>query len=453
MIGRRRQRRVEGGPGRRRWRARGAWRVWLTLGVALVAVLGSGRWNPMRDGIVRGSRHALATIRFNPRLWHFGAAWARTADVRVALSDRDGDLTPDRPISADRVVHVQVVLDGASWLSWWPGDIDQLQAVVRTPVAPSLAEPVEAVLAGQPVTIRLSRAATAVRGTSLSGSRTLTLGPVRSGAVLTWGRTRPGVAGAGRVDLDIESRPWLASSHEALCWVAIPQHTIVGLQEMLADLDYLPVGWSAVRACQAGKDRDTGAAGFYWRWPDTPTGIRSAWSPGAYTVATQGAVIQFERVHGLKISWLPSRGFWHALASAWRAGQRDPDPYTYVRVTERLPETLRLWRNGRTILTSLANTGKAPTVTRIGTFPVDLRRTHQVMTGIGPSGKPYRYPDVRWISYFKGSEAIHAFPRAAYGFPQSAGCVELPTATADRVWHDLHYGTLVAVESAGTRSA
>ena len=31
-----------------------------------------------------------------------------------------------------------------------------------------------------------------------------------------------------------------------------------------------------------------------------------------------------------------------------------------------------------------------------------------------------------WISYFNGGDAVHYFDRAAYGYEQSLGCVELP---------------------------
>ncbi len=41
--------------------------------------------------------------------------------------------------------------------------------------------------------------------------------------------------------------------------------------------------------------------------------------------------------------------------------------------------------------------------------------------------------------------AVHYFPRASYGFPQSLGCVELPLGPAAKAWPFLTYGTLVTV--------
>ena len=42
--------------------------------------------------------------------------------------------------------------------------------------------------------------------------------------------------------------------------------------------------------------------------------------------------------------------------------------------------------------------------------------------------------------------ALHAFNRASFGTPQSLGCVELPEASAKRVWPYTPIGTLVAIE-------
>ena len=50
-----------------------------------------------------------------------------------------------------------------------------------------------------------------------------------------------------------------------------------------------------------------------------------------------------------------------------------------------------------------------------------------------------------WINYFSGGSAVHGFPRASYGFPQSVGCLELPIPTAAKVFKLIDYGTLVNV--------
>jgi hypothetical protein len=52
---------------------------------------------------------------------------------------------------------------------------------------------------------------------------------------------------------------------------------------------------------------------------------------------------------------------------------------------------------------------------------------------------------VYWINYFNGGDAVHAFPRGSYGFPQSLGCVELPYSAAENAFHHLAVGDLVTV--------
>ena len=64
-----------------------------------------------------------------------------------------------------------------------------------------------------------------------------------------------------------------------------------------------------------------------------------------------------------------------------------------------------------------------------------------------PDGTHYHDPGIRWISYFHGGDALHEFPRASFGTPQSLGCVELPEAAAAAVWPYTPIGTLVTIES------
>jgi lipoprotein-anchoring transpeptidase ErfK/SrfK len=68
------------------------------------------------------------------------------------------------------------------------------------------------------------------------------------------------------------------------------------------------------------------------------------------------------------------------------------------------------------------------------------------MSGTNPDGSHYNDPGIRWISYFHHGEAIHAFNRASFGTPQSLGCVELPLASAAKVWPYTPIGTLVTIE-------
>lgn len=54
---------------------------------------------------------------------------------------------------------------------------------------------------------------------------------------------------------------------------------------------------------------------------------------------------------------------------------------------------------------------------------------------------------ILWVNYFDDGRGIHYYPRASYGFPQSAGCVEEPYASAPVTYRYLHYGVPVTVSA------
>jgi hypothetical protein len=186
--------------------------------------------------------------------------------------------------------------------------------------------------------------------------------------------------------------------------------------------------------------------GFVWSWNTVPAALASQWAPGRSNAMVGGAISAFERDHGLAATASPS-SIMAELTSAMTAGEINPRPYSYVLVRQTLPQTLSLWQGGDLVLTSLANTGEAGAATPVGTWPVYLRYQSQTMHGTDAAGTPYTYPNVPWVSYFTGAIAIHAFTRSTYGYPQSAGCVELPLAVASTVWHALWYGSLVTVQA------
>jgi lipoprotein-anchoring transpeptidase ErfK/SrfK len=69
------------------------------------------------------------------------------------------------------------------------------------------------------------------------------------------------------------------------------------------------------------------------------------------------------------------------------------------------------------------------------------------MIGTNVDGSHYDDPDIRWVSYFHGGDALHAYPRASYGFPQSNGCLEMSEPDAASVYPLTPVGTLVQVTS------
>ncbi|WP_374693414.1 L,D-transpeptidase [Acidithiobacillus sp. AMEEHan] len=89
-----------------------------------------------------------------------------------------------------------------------------------------------------------------------------------------------------------------------------------------------------------------------------------------------------------------------------------------------------------------------------GTFPIRVTKTKYLSLSPDQRGhyhghlvywQKYVAPNVRFVNYFYDGRAIHFYPRKSYGWPQSAGCVEMPYKNAKHLFHLLHYGDLVSV--------
>jgi hypothetical protein len=243
---------------------------------------------------------------------------------------------------------------------------------------------------------------------------------------------------------------------------AVTHASVLRLQQILAQLHYLPLNFTpapGVRmpttlAAEAATLGSPLKGDFSWRFQSIPPSLRELWQPGSPTVMVKGALMAFmsasesSSYDGLtadneSVAQLADHS-WKALLTAAAANQADPWPYSYVHVSEHLPETLTLWESGRTVLTTLVNTGIPGQPTTLGTNPVYLRYTVNQMSGTNPDGSTYD-DTVYWINYFSGGDAVHAFPRGSYGFPQSLGCVELPYSNAETAFHHLAIGDLVTV--------
>jgi hypothetical protein len=246
----------------------------------------------------------------------------------------------------------------------------------------------------------------------------------------------------------------LGTGHDGSSSVAnwtVPEGSILRAQQILAQLGYLPLSFSSTHQIaltaaaqeRAAVDPPTGA--FSWRYGNTPAPLAAEWQPGAANVVTRGAVMAFENAHELTTDGIIGPVVWRALLHAAIADQRTTASYTYVMVSEH-SETLELWNDGSIRLTTPVNTGIATAPTELGTFPVYEHIASGTMSGTNPGGSHYEDPGVPWISYFNGGDALHGFERAQYGFPQSLGCVEMPPATAGRVWPYTPIGTLVHIE-------
>ena len=231
----------------------------------------------------------------------------------------------------------------------------------------------------------------------------------------------------------------------------MPGGTETRLQQLLADLGYLPLRFQADHRVARTAQAQLAAAvtpppgRFTWRWAGTPSAMRALWQPGRDGVMTRGAVMAFERDNGLATDGLAGGRVWAALLRAAIARRTVPAHYTFVMVTRTLPQSLALWHDGRVVLRSPVNTGIAEAPTAPGTYAVFEHLRSATMSGTNPDGSHYSDPGVPWISYFNGGDALHGFPRGSYGVPQSLGCVELPIGAAANVWPYTPVGTLVSI--------
>jgi len=232
-------------------------------------------------------------------------------------------------------------------------------------------------------------------------------------------------------------------------------------EQLLAQLGYLPVSWApalhglmaggtgspaaADAAAQLSGACDPPAGTFSWQagYPASPT---RPGTPGAGedSLILRGAVMAFQAGHGLAMDGVIGPVAWQAMLRAVAAGQDNAHGCTYALARKASPEALTIWHDGQVVFRHLANTGIPAAPAAGETYPVYLRYQFQVMRGVNPDGSHYADP-VAFVAYFNGGDAVHYFPRASCGSPQSLGCVELPRAAAECAWRYVTYGSLVTV--------
>ncbi|HVS99746.1 MAG TPA: L,D-transpeptidase family protein [Solirubrobacterales bacterium] len=258
--------------------------------------------------------------------------------------------------------------------------------------------------------------------------------------------------------VDVVRSDGSTKSSSEVTW-EVPGGSELRLQQMLAELHYLPVDWSGEEVAKtpeaqvAAATTEVPKGHFTWRWKNSPSGLKELWTPGEENVLVKGALMAFEEAHGLEVDGLAGPEAWEALMKATIAGEVKPtkgagNGYTYVWVSEELPETVNVWHNGKMIVSDApANTGIPGAETEVGSFPVFLRYEETTMSGENPDGSHYSDPGIMWVSYFNGGDALHAFDRASYGSPQSLGCVEMPLEEAAEIWPYTPIGTIVTINS------
>ena len=254
----------------------------------------------------------------------------------------------------------------------------------------------------------------------------------------------PGQAYVLRIPATTRTTAGTTLHHTVLRHFAISMGSTLRLDQLLAELNYLPL-----RFVPTGSFNATSTAiqhgTFAWRWSWVPTQLTALWQPGTFNVITQGALMRFEDANNLATTGVPTSQVWDALIAAVAGGHVNKVGYAYVDVSTGSPETLTLYVNMHPIYSTLVNTGISSRPTAITTTPVYLRFTSTTMSGTNPDGSHYSDPGIPWVSYFLGGEALHGYIRSSYGWPQSLGCVEMPYANAAVVWPYTPIGTLVTV--------
>ena len=237
--------------------------------------------------------------------------------------------------------------------------------------------------------------------------------------------------------------------------------SVLALQEYLAILGYLPLRFTPngdIPNRKAVLESEPTSASllpvvplagtFSWAYPGVPYSLSAQWQRGQLDVVTTAAVMQFEMAQGLPADGDDGSLVWKALLNAVAKRQTDPYPYNYVIVSEASPETLYVWQDGKFVYDTLTNTGVPGAATPQGTWPVVYKQNPNLMKGCDVDGFCYSVW-VAYASYFLPSvgDAIHAYPRYGYGYPQSNGCVEVEPSQGSVVYSYDPVGTLVTVSS------
>ena len=235
----------------------------------------------------------------------------------------------------------------------------------------------------------------------------------------------------------------------AATW-SVPAGSTTRLQQLLAMTGYLPFNFSGSNVPMTPGAQEQAAiappkGSFTLRWQNIPGWYKGMWAPGSYGELTKAAVMAFENSHGMTADGVDGPQVWNALISDVIQGKRNSFGYTVVDVSEGSPEGESTWHNGKTVASGPVNTGVASMPTATGTFAVFEHVPVTTMSGTNPDGSHYVDPGIQWVSYFNGGDALHEFPRAGYGYPQSDGCVEMPDSEAAAVYPFTPIGTIVHV--------
>ena len=221
-------------------------------------------------------------------------------------------------------------------------------------------------------------------------------------------------------------------STSTLAW-QVPDGSTLRLQQLLAELGYLPLAWQAAAAdvprtvaAEAGAAGEPPAGSFSWLYANTPSAAARALEAGRLGNHDAGGG------DGVRVRPRPDRRRPAGTAGLARASDRRPgreELGSRVQLRPRPPE-------GSADAPALArrhDRHEREGEHRRSRGPDAARDTCGFRAHPGrdderpePGRQPLPGSGIKWISYFNHGEAIHGFNRPTYGFPQSVGCVEAP---------------------------
>lgn len=282
------------------------------------------------------------------------------------------------------------------------------------------------------------------------------------------------------------------------------------LVNRLQSLGYLPITHAFIHTEKDGHFIRIRHDAFLWNVPSQLQHAVDQYAWNANNPFIRAAVIQFERQNGILGPKGVSEGHLHknVIKKLFSdSAKKNAYSYQWVYVTKgsgtNQLEQLHVWQHGTATVPhsfgkiqagttvknswvwgTVVNTGvlgatpdgtwpvyqRLPHTDMRGTFPVPISTTQYnalagstvpqwagsslrqsargVVGGHYVTWQPYNDPDILWVNYFDDGRGIHYYPRASYGFPQSAGCVEQPYNSAPVTYHLLQYGDPVTISSA-----
>ena len=119
---------------------------------------------------------------------------------------------------------------------------------------------------------------------------------------------------------------------------------------------------------------------------------------------------------------------------------KGPNAYKWIEV-DLSQQRLYAHENGKVVFTTLISSGVAGHRTPIGRFRIWAKVRSQTMSGPG-----YNLPNVQWVMYFAGENAIHGtYWHHNFGRPMSHGCINATNQAAKWLYNWAPPRTIVVV--------